>query len=272
MRTPSEKDAALAGERFAELIRILDILRGENGCPWDREQDVKSIVNFFLEEAYEVVDAVFHHTSRDVAEELGDMLMEIVFLARLFKEEGAFSAAQVVEGINQKMIRRHPHVFGDRAVSSADEVTASWNRQKISEKRRESLFDGIASSTPALLTAFQIGLRASLHGFDWSDSREVLAKVKEEADEVAAAAEAASPDKVMEEIGDLLFVLANLSRHMGVNPEIALKLANTKFINRFRFIEQELKKQGRSIDEASSDEMEELWQRAKRRRNVPPGA
>ena len=264
MSTASEEDAAQAGAHFAELVRILDTLRGENGCPWDREQDIKSIVNYFLEEAYEVIDAVFRRSHRDVAEELGDMLMEIVFLARLFKEEGAFSAAQVVKGINQKMIRRHPHVFGDREVSDAAEVTASWNRQKINEKHRESLFDGIGSSTPALLTAFQIGLRASLHGFDWSNSREVLAKVKEEADEVTAAAESKSPKEVMEEIGDLLFVLANLSRHMGVNPEIALQFANAKFIKRFRYIERELKNRGRDLDQASLDEMESLWQEAKR--------
>jgi tetrapyrrole methylase family protein/MazG family protein len=263
MKITSEEDAERAGGFFTELVRILDTLRGENGCPWDREQDVKSIVNYFLEEAYEVIDAVFRKSGSDVAEELGDMLMEIVFLARLFKEEGAFSTAQVVEGINQKMVRRHPHVFGNREVSGAAEVTSSWNRQKITEKRRESLFDGIGSSTPALLTAFQIGLRASLHGFDWSNSREVLAKVKEEAEEITSAVESKSPKEVMEEIGDLLFVLANLSRHMGVNPEIALQFANKKFIKRFRYIEQELKNRGKDIDHASLDEMEALWQQAK---------
>jgi len=171
-------DAEKAGKRFTELVRILDVLRGENGCPWDRQQDEKTLVNYFLEESYEVIDSVFNKKPDSVAEELGDMLMEIVFLARLYKEKADFCMSDVVEGINRKMIRRHPHVFGDHSAADADEVTASWNRQKNTEKNRESLFDGISSCTPALLTAFQIGLRASLSGFDWSEAAAVIGKVK----------------------------------------------------------------------------------------------
>lgn len=259
-------DAEKAGKRFTELVRILDVLRGENGCPWDRQQDEKTLVNYFLEESYEVIDSVFNKKPDSVAEELGDMLMEIVFLARLYKEKADFCMSDVVERINRKMIRRHPHVFGDHSAADADEVTASWNRQKNTEKNRESLFDGISSCTPALLTAFQIGLRASLSGFDWSETAAVIGKVKEEMLELEEAVGEKDPQGIMEEIGDLLFGLANLSRHLGVNPEIALQFANRKFITRFRFIEKKLKDQGRDIDGASLEEMEELWQLAKKER------
>jgi MazG family protein len=172
--------------------------------------------------------------------------------------------SDVVEGINRKMIRRHPHVFGKHTVSDANEVTASWNEQKNREKSRESLLDGISSFTPALLSAFQIGLRASMFGFDWPEADAVIDKVKEETAELEEAADKKDPQAVMEEIGDLLFALASLSRHLGVNPEIALQFANRKFITRFRFIEKELKNKGRDIEGATLEEMEELWQRAKK--------
>jgi MazG family protein len=256
-------EAEKAGRYFADLVRILDRLRGDDGCPWDRRQDVKSIINYFLEEAYEVVDAVFHGGPSDVAEELGDMLMEIVFLARLHSEKSAFHMAEVVEGINRKMIRRHPHVFGDREVSGADEVMAAWSRQKNSEKRRESLFDGVSPSDPALLVAFQIGLRASQNGFDWPDRSGVVEKIGEEAGELAAAFEESDPRRMMEEMGDLLFAMANLSRRLGVNPEIALHFANRKFIRRFQFIEGALREAGRSVEDASLEEMDALWERSK---------
>jgi MazG family protein len=257
-------DAEKAGEEFAGLVRILDRLRGENGCPWDRQQDEKTIANYFLEESYEVIDSIFKEKPDAVAEELGDMLMEIVFLARLYKEKSDFRMSDVVAGINRKMIRRHPHVFGDDTAADAEEVTASWNRQKNSEKSRESLLDGISSTTPALLTAFQIGLRASVYGFDWPASGDVVAKVKEEVQELEEAAGEKDPHAVMEEIGDLLFVLANLSRHLGVNPEIALQFANRKFITRFRFIEKTLEERGLDLEGATLEEMEELWQLAKK--------
>jgi MazG family protein len=255
--------AEKAGKRFAELVRILDRLRGEDGCPWDRRQDEKSLVNYFLEEAYEVVDSVFQEEPDAVAEELGDMLMEIVFLARLHMERGDFHMADVVEGINRKMVRRHPHVFGMKKVADADEVMASWNKQKSSEKSRESLYDGISPFSPALLTAFQIGLRAHQYGFDWPESGDVVEKIREESAELEEAVGNRMPQETMEEMGDLLFALANLSRHLGVNPEIALRFANRKFIARFRHLEEELRKQGRDIEKATLEEMEELWQRAK---------
>ncbi len=256
-------DADKAGREFGELVRILDVLRGEKGCPWDRQQDIKSIVNYFLEEAYEVVDSIFAQDPPAVVEELGDILMEIVFLARLYKETDAFRMSDIVEGINRKMIRRHPHVFGTQTASRAEDVIATWNRQKSSEKSRTSLFDGIGSHTPALLTAFQIGLRAAMHGFDWPEIQDVLDKVKEEMAELEAAVGEKDATEIRAEIGDLFFALANLSRHLGVNPEIALRFANRKFIRRFRFVEQELQKLGRTVEDATLDEMDSLWERSK---------
>ncbi len=256
-------DAEKAGRRFAELVRILDRLRGKDGCPWDRKQDEKSLVNYFLEESYEVVDSVFHEDPAAVAEELGDMLMEVVFLARLYMEKGDFHMADVVEGINRKMIRRHPHVFGERKMADADEVMAAWNKQKNSEKSRGSLYDGISPFTPALLSAFQIGLRASQYGFDWPDTGGVVEKIREESAELEEAVGEKGPQEIMEEMGDLLFALANLSRHLGVNPEIALQFANRKFMTRFRYLEEELRKQGRDIEQATLEEMEKLWNKAK---------
>ncbi len=256
-------DAEKAGKHFGELVRILDTLRSENGCPWDRLQDEKSIVNYFLEEAYEVVESIYQKDSKSVAEELGDMLMEIVFLARLYDERSGFHISDVVEGINHKMIRRHPHVFEARRVSGPEEVITSWNKQKSSEKHRESILDGISRYTPALLTAFQIGLRTQQVGFDWSDVREVLSKVKEETSELEEAIETEGAQEIMEEIGDVLFALANLSRHLKVNPEIALQFANRKFISRFQAVEKRLKGQGREWEDASIEELEELWESVK---------
>ncbi len=270
-------DAEKAGREFGELVRILDVLRSEDGCPWDRQQDIKSIVNYFLEEAYEVVDSILAQDPAAVAEELGDMLMEIVFLARLYKETNAFRMSDVVEGINRKMIRRHPHVFGTETASHAGDVVATWNRQKSREKNRASLFDGIGSHTPALLTAFQIGLRAGMHGFDWPEIRGVLDKVMEEMDELETAVGVRDGKaggeqdgkEVQEEIGDLFFALANLSRHLGINPELALRLANRKFIRRFRYVELKLQEQGRTVDDAALDEMETLWEESKKQIGGP---
>ena len=256
-------DAEKTGKHFGELVCILDTLRGEKGCPWDRQQDEKSIVNYFLEEAYEVVESIYQKNSKSVAEELGDMLMEIVFLARLYDEKSEFHMSDVIEGINQKMIRRHPHVFGAHQVSGPEEVITSWNKQKNSEKQRDSILDGISQCTPALLTAFQIGLRAHQVGFDWPDVSQVLSKVKEETSELEEAIENKGAQEIMEEIGDLFFALANLSRHLKVNPEIALQFANRKFISRFQTIEKKLKEQKREWEDASIEELEELWERVK---------
>jgi MazG family protein len=256
-------DAEKAGKEFAKLVRILDVLRGENGCPWDKEQDEKSIVDYFLEEVYEVVDAIYDSNSRSVAEELGDVLMEIVFLSRIFAEKDKFKISEVVAGINHKMVRRHPHVFGPKKINSPEKISAVWRKQKNIEKKRKSLYEGLSKSTPALLSSLQIGLKASVYGFDWDSATNTLKQVKEEILELEKALESGKKEDVLEEIGDILFTLANVSRHLGINPEIALRRANDKFIKRFQYIEQRLGESGKKIDEASIQEMDELWEESK---------
>jgi MazG family protein len=257
-------DAETAGKEFAELVRILDRLRGVNGCPWDRKQTTRTIINYFLEEVYEAVDAIADRSPEAVEEELGDVLMEIVFLTRIFKEDGLTTMTEVVRSINRKMIHRHPHVFGeDSSTSSAEKVREEWNRRKKQEKSRLSVLDGLPKHIPALLKALQIGLRTASYGFDWNDANAVLEKVKEELEELETEVANENREKAAEEIGDLFFVLANLSRHLAVNPEIALKNANRKFIERFQFIEKKLHAQKKSIEDAGLDEMEQLWNKAK---------
>ncbi len=267
-----------AGRRFDELRRILDVLRGPGGCPWDRAQDVRSIVDYFLEEAFEAAEACLSGDPAAAREELGDMLMEIVFLSRLFEEKGLFDLAEVVEGINEKMVRRHPHVFGKpslRGSSTAEkgkrlrtpgEVVDEWQRGKLQEKARSSVLQDLPRNLPALLTAFQIGQRAGSVGFDWPDAGEALGKVREEVDELAAEVPGGRRRRVAEEVGDLLFALVNVSRHLKVNPELALRAANRKFARRFARVEATLKRRGRSPRESSLAEMDAIWDEVKKAR------
>ena len=257
------EDAENAGKKFSRLVQILDALRGEEGCPWDKEQDERSIANYFLEEAYEAVDAIDKGDAGSLAEELGDVLMEVVFLARIFTEKKQFSISDVVEGINRKMVQRHPHVFADKNYETSEKVIDEWCRQKKVEKERESVLDGMASCLPSLLEAFQIGLRVSQFGFDWEQPLDALQKVKEEISELEKALKADKKDEISTEIGDVFFALSNVSRLLGVNPEISLRQANKKFSRRFKFIEEKLEKDGKDLRQASLKEMDKIWEEAK---------
>jgi tetrapyrrole methylase family protein/MazG family protein len=252
------------GQKFSRLVEILDILRGNEGCPWDKEQTEKTLANYFLEEVYEAIEAIQSQDYLSLAEELGDVMMELVFLTRIAKEKGHFTMGEVLDGINEKMIRRHPHVFGAKRLKGSTEVWEAWNKQKESEKERESIFDGITKSSPALLAAFQMGVRASSYGFDWHQSVDAFQKVKEEVAELEMAIRDRQGEQITDEIGDVLFSLANVSRHLGVNPEMALRKANKKFIRRFRFIEKKLKNEGKELNQASLDEMDRLWEESKK--------
>lgn len=252
------------GKKFERLVEIMDVLRGDEGCPWDREQTELTLVDYFLEEVYEAVDAVLRGEAFAVAEELGDVMMELVFLARVYKEKKAFSLADVLDGINDKMVRRHPHVFGKAEVEGAREVVEVWHNQKQREKKRQYLFEGLSRSAPALLRAYQLGQKASGQGFDWPSAREAFDKVKEEIDELEEALVSGGSERMREEMGDLFFALCNVSRHMGINPELALKQANDTFIERFQFIEKRLKEKGKTASESSLEEMDHLWEEAKR--------
>ena len=258
------KDSEKAGQKLSQLVEILDDLRGVNGCPWDREQDERTIANYFLEEVYESIDALYSQDYRLLAEELGDVLMEVVFLARIAKEKGEFTMSDIIDGINKKMVRRHPHVFGDKDIKDSAKVWEVWNRQKQKEKKRGSLFEGIPKTTPSLLVSFQIGLRAASYGFDWNKPQDVLKKVKEEIAELEKAVQEKKDEEMIKEVGDALFSLVNVSRHLGVNPEIALSQANKKFIKRFQFVEKKLKEEGKDLNQASLEEMDRIWEEAKK--------
>ena len=264
----------------ARLIEIMAALRTPgSGCPWDLEQDFRSIAPYTIEEAYEVADAIERGDLTDLQDELGDLLLQVVFHARMAQEQEAFAFKDVVDAICDKLIRRHPHVFGDDSQSlDAGGVTTQWSAIKAREKAAKqgaapaSLLDGVPLALPALTRALKLQQKASEVGFDWDDAQQVLGKIREETDEVAA--ELALPGvqaspALEEEIGDLLFVVANLARHAKVDPEQALRRANAKFERRFHHIERRLAEMGRSPEAASLDEMEALWVEAKGAEHKP---
>ncbi|MEW6644253.1 MAG: nucleoside triphosphate pyrophosphohydrolase [Pseudomonadota bacterium] len=259
------------------LIEIMAQLRTPvTGCPWDLEQNFATIAPYTIEEAYEVADAITRADLEDLKDELGDLLLQVVFHARMAQEQGAFAFGDVVEAITRKMIRRHPHVFGDRAGKlTPDEVKDAWGRIKAEEKAERaarhphqaapsSLLAGVKAGQPALTRALELQRKASTVGFDWNDARAVLAKIREETDEIEAALDAGQSEEVAAEVGDLMFVLVNLARHVGADPEASLRNANTKFERRFGFIEHALAARGVAPADATLDEMDALWNEAKR--------
>lgn len=266
---------------IARLLEIMAALRTPgSGCPWDVEQTFATIAPYTIEEAYEVADAIARADMGDLKDELGDLLLQVVFHARMAEEDGAFAFPDVVEAITRKLVRRHPHVFGAARDLSPDEVKGLWSRIKAEEKAGRAqarAASGLAPETadagalggvplplPALTRALKLQEKASRVGFDWNDARQVLAKIREETDEVAEALDQGGIAAIQDEIGDLLFAMVNLARHAAVDPEAALRGANDKFVRRFGHVERELAAAGRAPAEASLDEMEALWQAAKR--------
>ncbi|MBB5518609.1 nucleoside triphosphate pyrophosphohydrolase [Amphiplicatus metriothermophilus] len=251
-----------------ELLDIMARLRSpDGGCPWDLEQTFRTIAPYAIEEAYEVADAIERDDMAALKEELGDLLFQVVFHARMAEERGAFDFADVVAAICDKMIRRHPHVFEAPDGRDADAQTAAWEDQKAEERRAKgaaSLLDDVPVALPGLARAVKLQKRAARVGFDWTNVEDVLAKLEEEVRELQAAACTKSADAIEDEFGDLLFVIANVARHLRVDPEAALRRANEKFARRFRHIETRLAAAGRDLAEASLDEMEALWTEAKR--------
>ena len=261
---------------FARLVEIVATLRSPEGCPWDREQTIDSLKPYVLEETYEVVEAIDRGDHAALREELGDFVFEAVFLAQLESEAGHFTIADSLTAIAEKLIRRHPHVFarqdGEAPVSSAGEVVTRWEQIKAQERggaaTPKTLLGGVPAALPALLRAYQIGLRAKSVGFDWLRPADVVDKIQEEVDEVRAAVangSAASSEQVEEEMGDLLFTIANLSRQLGIEPETALRKANDKFTRRFESMEQAIEQAGRAMRDLDLEELERHWQRAKSR-------
>ncbi len=254
-----------AGEKFDELVGILEALRGPGGCPWDRERTAGDIRDYFLEEVYEAVEALEEGDAANLAEELGDVLMEVVFLSRIHEERGAFTIADALERVNAKMIARHPHVFASPREMTGAGVADAWQEGKKAEKGASSILEDPGPATPSLLSAFQIGRRVSGCGFDWPSAAGVLAKVREETGELETAVSGADAAGIEEELGDLLFSLANLSRKLGVNPELALRKANAKFVRRFRGLENEARSVGKDLGKMSITEMDSIWDRQKAR-------
>ncbi len=262
--------AVEVGRSFARFVELIARLRAPGGCPWDREQTHESVKPMTIEEAYEVARAIDEKDDHELMGELGDLLLQTVFHANIAEERGAFRLQQVIEQVAEKMVRRHPHVFGEEEAATSGEVLRNWEAIKAKEREAKgkedaSMLDSVHEGLPAVMEAFQITTKVSRVGFDWSDAGAALGKLDEETAELRAAiAESAGHDKTAEEVGDLLFVAVNVARLAGVDPESALKAANRKFRRRFRFIEERLRAAGRRPADSSLAEMDRLWEEAKR--------
>lgn len=265
----------LPRHEIATLLAIMQALRApETGCPWDRQQDFSSIAPYTLEEAYEVLDAIERSEMDDLREELGDLLLQVVYHAQMASELDHFQFGDVVAAITTKMIRRHPHVFGDAQARAAGVETGFWERAKDAEregtdKQRKRVLDDIPATLPALTRALKLQKRAARVGFDWPDISMVLDKIVEEAQELTEAHDQLTVEKQTEEFGDMLFVMVNLGRHLGLDAEDALRKANSKFTRRFNYIEDKLEANDSSVDEASLEEMDAIWNEIRKRENRP---
>ena len=274
-------------QELQKLLKIMADLRDpESGCPWDVAQSFDSIAAYTVEEAYEVADAIERKDMADLKNELGDLLFQVVFHAQMASENGQFDFADVVNEINDKLIRRHPHVFGDDKTRDAEKLYSDWEKHKKKERAEKGLsgddkpvgyLDGIASTMPALRWSEKLQKRAAHHGFDWDDIQPVFDKLQEEIGELKAEIDVAQNDlasnqqKIADEMGDILFASVNLSRHLGVNPEQALRDSNRKFILRFEVVEQLLREDGRQMEDCSVAVLEDYWQKAKARiKNTRP--
>jgi ATP diphosphatase len=264
---------------ISRLLEIMAALRTPgSGCPWDLEQDFSSIAPYTLEEAYEVADAILRNDLVDLREELGDLLLQVVFHARMAQEQNAFDFGDVVHAITKKLVRRHPHVFGDAGKLTPAAVEGLWDRIKAQEKAEragrektaQGALSGVPATLPALTRALKLQAKASKVGFDWNDPLAVLKKIREEADEIEAEIAAGSRSKAGHEVGDLLFAVVNLARHVDADPEAMLRATNLKFEQRFAAIERALARQGKSPQQASLADMDALWDEAKAAEKIEP--
>ncbi len=277
---PAKQKQLTAGQWFEKLVAVQARLRAPNGCPWDREQTHRSLRTYLIEEAYEVLEALESGNDAKFTEEMGDLLLQIVFHSQIAREEGRFTVAEVIREIHDKMVRRHPHVFGKTRAKDSAEVLRNWEQIKAEERRSSdnkrdsrtgdsaakeiSLLDGVSRALPATLEGFQLTRKASRIGFDWQDAGGVFEKMLEETEELKEAVKEQDHLKTEEELGDLLFAAVNLSRFLKVDPEIALKKANAKFSRRFRAMENLARKNGREFKHLPREEMESFWDAAKK--------
>ena len=264
-------DKNLINNSSKGMLRLQEIMRAlrdpQSGCPWDIEQNFKSIAPYTVEEAYEVADAIERENWDDLKNELGDLLLQTVYHTQMAEEENLFNFSDVVNQISEKMIKRHPHVFGGtKQKKTSDQQIQDWEAIKAverAEKNQTGILDDVALNLPALVRSLKLQKRAARVGFDWPAISQVLKKIDEETKELVEAKEFETQERINEEFGDLMFALVNLGRHLKVDPEEALKKANKKFVTRFKFIEDEIKSQGRNLEATSLEEMEQLWQSAK---------
>jgi tetrapyrrole methylase family protein / MazG family protein len=285
-RRASKGSGLSAGLWFEKLVALQKRLRAPNGCPWDREQTHATLRTYLIEEAYEVLDALQSGEDAKFAEEMGDLLLQIVFHSQIAAEEGRFTVADVIREIHEKMVRRHPHVFGSKRAKDSAEVLRNWEQIKAEERQAQkaggksspkkkepaSVLDGVPRTLPALLEGLQLTKKAARVGFDWDAVEGIFDKMREESGELQRALETNDRHKVEEELGDLLFASVNLARFLHVDPEIALKNANAKFLRRFREMERLASETGRSFADVPRAEMEALWDSAKRGEEIPSAA
>jgi len=253
----------LIGKEFEQLTKIMEKLRSPDGCPWDREQTHKSLKPYLLEEAYEVLETLDENDFDGLREELGDLLLQVIFHAQLAKEENKFTILDVLVTINNKLIRRHPHVFGEAEINTAEEQRVNWEHIKKNEGKK-SVLDGVPKQLPALLRAHRIQEKAATIGFDWKEKEKVWEKVEEEIEELQKAIHSKKQEAIKEEFGDLLFALVNFSRFIHINPEEALREAVEKFIHRFKTLEKTMEKEGKKLENATLEEMDAVWERIKK--------
>jgi MazG family protein len=250
---------------FDELVHLMQTLRGPGGCPWDRKQTLPSLKPFVIEESYEVVDAIDRDDRAALAEELGDFLLQAVFIAELTREEGSFDIYDSITAIHDKLVRRHPHVFGDVVANDAEAVLVNWEKLKNEERKAESksVLSGVPQSLPALLRAGRLTEKAARVGFDWRRTEDVFDKLNEEIAELHEAIASGDESNIHDELGDLLFTIANIARKLNVNAEEALQSTNRKFTRRFESMESRVRESGRNVDDLTLEEMDGLWDEAK---------
>jgi len=252
---------------FSDLVKLMTRLRGPDGCPWDREQTLTTLKPFIIEEAYEVIDAIDRDDRQALAEELGDFLLQAVFVAEIAREEGSFEIDDAITVLHDKLVRRHPHVFADVEARDAEQVLVNWEKLKNEERKAEnkSVLDGVPQALPALLKASRLTEKAARVGFDWRRAEDVFAKIEEEVGELREAVARGDARNIHDELGDLLFAIANIARKLDVNAEEALQSANRKFKRRFTAMESAVRADGRNLDQLSLEQMDALWDEAKAR-------
>jgi tetrapyrrole methylase family protein/MazG family protein len=256
----------MSTKTFEDLVALMTRLRGPGGCPWDREQSMEDLKPFIIEEAYEVTHAIDTGDREELREEVGDMLLQAVFVSEIAREEGAFTIADAVTAIHDKLVRRHPHVFGDVEAKDANAVLSNWEKLKASERaaKEQGLLSGVPAALPALLKAARLTEKAARVGFDWKRTEDVFLKIDEEVGELREAVARGDAREIEHELGDLLFAIVNIARRLAIDAEGALQTSNAKFIRRFEHVERRLREQGRSLAESSLAEMDALWDEAKR--------